>query len=62
MMTAVCYVLKGDLVSGVADGSLIRWQGTSCGNPIKAHSGPVWAIEQGSDDTFWTGGEDGKVV
>jgi len=62
MMTAVCYVLKDDLVSGVSDGSLIRWQGTRCGTPIEAHSGPVWVIERGLGDTFWSGGEDGKII
>ena len=62
MMTAVSYVLNGDLVSGVSDGSLIRWQGTTCGNPIKAHSDAIWAIERGANNTFWTGGNDGKVI
>lgn len=61
-MTAVAYVLKGDLVTGVSNGCILKWAGTTCGNPIKGHSDSVWSIVNGSNNTFWSGGNDGKII
>jgi hypothetical protein len=61
-MTSVAYVLDTkQLVSGVSNGSLCKWSGSSCGAPIKAHSGPVYAIMTGQDNSFWTGGDCGTI-
>jgi hypothetical protein len=62
MMTSVQYVLGGTLISGVSNGSIFKWSGTSCDKPIKGHAGAVYAIENGKNNTFWTGANDGKLI
>ena len=61
-MTSLNYVLNGILVTGAQDGSLIKWNGSSAGKPIKTHTDAIWAIEKGKGQTFITGGNDGKVI
>lgn len=60
-MTCLNYVLNGILVSGAQDGSLIKWNGSAAGKPIKQHTDAIWAIEK-CQDTFITGGNDGKLI
>lgn len=55
-MKCLVYLQNGDLISGVSTGQLVKWNGTTCGDPIKAHSGPVRVIEKAPGDTFWSGG------
>jgi len=45
----------------VSNGSLCKWSGSSCGAPIKAHTKAVYAVINGPSNTFWTGGDDGKI-
>lgn len=61
-MTAVNYVLGGQLVTGAQNGGLIRWNGSSAGKPIKTHTDAIWAIEQVDGQSFATGANDGKVI
>lgn len=56
------YVLTNQLVSGSSKGDLVPWNGTSMGKPIKAHSAPIWCIEKGANNTFYSGSHDGKVI
>ena len=63
-MTCVQYVCNGILVTGVENGGLVKWSGTSASKPIMGkHSDAIWTIENGAQaNTFVTGGNDGKVV
>ena len=48
-MTCVAYVLNGVLVTGVENGGLVKWSGTSASKPITGkHTDAIWAIEKGA--------------
>ena len=63
-MTSVAYVLNGKLVSGTQKGGLVVWAGTSASAVKKQHTDAIWAIENGpkNSNTFFTGGNDGKII
>lgn len=61
-MSCVSFVLNGVMLVGAADGSLIKFNGTSATKPIKHHNGAIWAIEPKDNKSFVTGGNDGKVT
>lgn len=60
-MTSVNFVLNNQCVTGTSNGNVIAWNGTAMGKPIKAHESPIWCIEKGTVNSFYTGGHDGKV-
>lgn len=62
MMTCLAYLQNGDLISGVSTGQIVKWNGTQCGNPLKAHTTAVRVIELGLNDTFWTAGNEGRLL
>lgn len=62
-MTSIAYVLNGVLVTGAQDGGLVKWNGTTAAAPIKQHTDAIWAIEKGTSvNSFFTGGNDGKII
>jgi len=61
-LLCVQYVCGGTLISGTNTGSIIKWAGNSPGKAVKAHTGPVYVIEKGDANTFYTGGKDGRVL
>jgi microtubule-associated protein-like 6 len=61
-LTSINYVLNNQLLSGSSSGQLVPWNGNAMGKPIKAHTAPIWCIEKGANNTFYTGANDGKVI